>query len=355
VGSLPTYALLAIFAAAAAGVWIAGVKLSDTTDVLSTRLGFGEAFGGLIVLAIATNLPEIAITVSAALAHDLGIAVGNILGGIALQTVVLAILDVVGVGAAAPLMYRAASLTIALEALLVIAVLVVVVAGNQLPTSLTAARLDPGAVVIVLLWGVGLWLIGLSRRGLPWHEEGQPPDGQVRPRGHAEQRKADRAAKQGQSTSRVAGIFAVAAVATLVGGIVLERSGERIAAHVGISGVLFGATVLAAATALPELSTGLAAIRLGDYQLAVADIFGGNAFLPVLFLLASLLSGRAVLPHAQATDIYLTALGMLLTAIYLAGMIFRPRRQVLRMGIDSAAVVVVYAIGLVGLFAVAGK
>jgi cation:H+ antiporter len=118
--------------------------------------------------------------------------------------------------------------------------------------------------------------------------------------------------------------------------------------------VLFGATILAAATSLPELSTGLQSIRQGDDQLAVSDIFGGNAFLPVLFLFATLLSGRAVLPTAQATDIYLTGVGMLLTVVYVAGLLFRPARRVLGMGLDSLVVLTLYAAGVAGLFAIAG-
>ena len=94
-------------------------------------------------------------------------------------------------------------------------------------------------------------------------------------------------------------------------------------------------------------------MRQGDDQLAVSDIFGGNAFLPVLFLLASLMSGKAVLPQAQATDIYLTGVGMLLTVVYLAGLLFRPKRRMLGMGMDSIVVLVLYAISLAGLFAIA--
>ena len=84
--SLPILSL--VFAVAAAVVWLAGVYISKTTDVLSSRFGLGEALGGLILLAIVTNLPEIAITASGAMRNQLGLATGNILGGIAIQTVV---------------------------------------------------------------------------------------------------------------------------------------------------------------------------------------------------------------------------------------------------------------------------
>jgi len=350
---LPLALLLAIFVGSAGAIWVAGTRLSDTTDVLATRLGLGEALGGVILLAIATNLPEIAITGSAALAHNLGIAIGNILGGIAIQTVVLVALDAFGVRGERPLTYRAASLQLVLEGAFVVAVLVVSVAGTRLPRSLIAFRVAPAGLLIAVLWIVGLLLLSRAGKDLPWHEAGQPPDSQDPPRGVAAKQKEQHATEQNKSTARTAAVFAVSAVVTLVAGVLLERSGNGIAGHIGLSGVLFGATILAAATSLPELSTGLTSVRLGDYQLAMSDIFGGNAFLPVLFLFASLLSGTAVLPQAQDTDVYLTALGALLTVVYVVGLIFRPRRRIARMGIDSLAVLVLYVLGVAGLVAIA--
>ncbi|MFP3581291.1 hypothetical protein [Arthrobacter sp. fls2-241-R2A-200] len=135
-------------------------------------------------------------------------------------------------------------------------------------------------------------------------------------------------------------IFLVAAAATLGAGVVLERSGEAIAGQIGLSGVLFGATFLALATSLPEISTGLTSVKHGDSKLAFSDIFGGNAFLPVLFLAAVLISGKPVLPLAQSTDIYLTALAILLTLIYMPGLIFRPSNKILGMGLDSLIVLI---------------
>lgn len=350
--SLPI--LLLMFAGSAGVIWLAGIRLSDATDILATRLHLGQALGGGILLAIATNLPEIAITTSAAAAGHMDVAVGNILGGIAIQTVVLVLLDRFGMREQEPLTYRAASLTLVIEGLLVIGVLIVAIMATQLPASMIVFRLTPGSVCIAMFWLFGMYLVARADRGLPWHEtSGNAPDAQRKPKGHSRKAKEQGGPAPSVSTAHAATIFLLAAAVTLVCGVLLERTGQAIASHIGMSGMLFGATVLAAATALPEVSTGFASIKLDDYQLAVSDIFGGNAFLPVLFLLAVLISGQAVLPHAGATDIYLAALGILLTCIYIAGLIFRPRHKVAGMGLDSLAVLVTYLVGMLGFFAIA--
>ena len=345
--------LVLIFAGCAAVIWIAGIWLSNTTDVLDVRLHLGSALGGVVLLGITTNLPEIAITVAAAVTHQIGIAIGNILGGIAIQTLVLVALDAFGGKRTAPLTYQAASLGLVLEAGLVIAVLTIAVMGSQLPSSLQFGRFAPASILIAVLWLAGVFLLGKSRGHLPWQESGEAPGNQEPPMGHAKQMKNQHATAKKVSTARAGVVFAVAAVATLAAGYALEQSGDQIAGHIGLTGVLFGSTVLAAATSLPELSTGITSVRLGDTQLAMSDIFGGNAFLPVLFLLATLIAGQPVLPQARNTDIYLTGLGILLTAVYIFGLIFRPRRSVARMGPDSLAVLGLYGLGIAGLIAIA--
>ena len=343
--SLPI--LILIFLGGAIAVWFAGIQLSNTTDVIASRFGLGQALGGLILLAIATNLPEIAITVSAALSHNLGIAIGNILGGIGIQTVVLVLLDIFGLWRKDALSYAAASLELVLEGVLVVAILTISIMGTQLPQSLIFAHVAPGGLLIIVAWIVGLLLLSKAREDLPWQEKGQAPDTLQGKRGDKTKETA-----QKWSTTHVIVVFVIAALVTLIAGVVLEESGNGIATHIGLSGVLFGSTILAASTSLPELSTGLASVKVGAYNLAFSDIFGGNAFLPVLFLVATLLSGQAVLPQAKNTDIYLGGLGILLTTVYIYGLIFRPKRQILHMGIDSLIVLVVYVVGIAGLFAI---
>nr|WP_282447860.1 hypothetical protein [Micrococcus sp. JXJ CY 30] len=189
-------------------------------------------------------------------------------------------------------------------------------------------------------------LVQRSGKHLPWHEDGRAPDATASPA---------KKKTHPMSTRKATIVFTISAAATLLAGVVLERAGDAASSQLGLSGVLFGATVLALATSLPEISTGLQAIKQGDNNLAISDIFGGNAFLPVLFLVATVLSGTAVLPQANSSDIYLTALAALLTLVYIVGLIFRPTRRIAGMGIDSLIVLALYTVGIGGLFAITAK
>src|SRR3954451_14911811 len=93
-GSFATLPLILIFAGSAVIIWVAGIRLSSSTGALDTHFKLGSALGGLLLLAIATDLPELAITITAAFTYNRGLAVGNLFGAIATQTICLSPLDV---------------------------------------------------------------------------------------------------------------------------------------------------------------------------------------------------------------------------------------------------------------------
>src|SRR5262249_49317733 len=77
--------LVIVFLVGAAATWAAGIRLSKTTDALDVRFNLGAELGGILLLAIAGTLPELAITVSAAAQGDLSLAAGNLIGGSAVR------------------------------------------------------------------------------------------------------------------------------------------------------------------------------------------------------------------------------------------------------------------------------
>jgi cation:H+ antiporter len=68
--------------------------------------------------------------------------------------------------------------------------------------------------------------------------------------------------------------------------------------------------------------------------------------------MASLIGGDAILPNLKPSDIYLTVLGIILTGIYMIGMVIHSKKQILRMGVDSFIVVIVYLLGLWGFLSI---
>ncbi len=340
--------LLLIFLGASGATWAAGITLSKATDALDARLNLGDALGGLILLAVAGSLPELAITISAAAQGNLPLAAGNLIGGIAVQTMVLLLCDI-AVGPERPLTYLVGRLTPVLEGLLVIIVVAGVEMGSLLkPSTAIGGVVNPASLGIVVVWVVGLFVIQRAAKDPRWRVEmpGSQPGRRRRERAHPDQPHP----YAGSSTARVAVMFGVACLITLGAGVLLEVTGNDLANRLGVNGVIFGATVLATATALPEISSGLAAVRLGDNALAMGDIFGGNAFQVCLFLVADLVAGKPVLESAGNLNAWLGALGVSLTAIYGFGVISRPMHCRARLGPDSILALVLFGLGIAGLF-----
>jgi cation:H+ antiporter len=344
-GSLSTPLLVVVFVAGAVATWIAGTALSKTTDALDRRFGLGEALGGVILLAVAGSLPELAITVSAAAKGNLGLAAGNLIGGIAVQTMVLVVCDAAASKTQA-LTYLVGSLVPVLEGLLVIFVVSGVLMGALLPESVKIGTVSPASLAIVLAWLLGIYALNSARKAPRWRVE--MPGSRPGRRHHREPHPQLKPMQAGRAIA----VFLVASAVTLVAGVFLEISGSDLAGRAHITGVIFGATVLSVATALPEISSGIAAVRLGDNELAVADIFGGNSFQVVLFLLADLIAAKPVLPTAGHQNSWLAILGIALTVIYSWGVVMRREGVVLRLGRDSVLAIVIFGLGIAGLVAV---
>jgi len=332
--------LLTIFIIATIAIWMIGIKLTKAIDAITTHFGLGEAFGGMVFLAIVTNLPEIAITAVAAYHRDYDIAISNILGGIALQTVVLSLIDVFGVGRSAPLTQKGHSKILILEGVALIFILSIVIIAKQFPSSLIYYRTTPFEWLILIIWLGTIYMISKM----------VDPKKNINKELSIHHLKFPKSTFKGSIKGAIF-VLVIGAIITLFAGWGLEITGETLANRWGMSGVLFGGTILALCTALPEISTGIASAKIRDYNMAVSDIFGGNAFLPVLFLMASMIGGDAILPNLKPSDIYLTVLGIILTGIYMAGMVIHSKKQIFRMGIDSFIVVILYLIGLCGLLA----
>jgi cation:H+ antiporter len=339
--SLPL--LLGIFIAAATATWVSGTFLSQATDILDDRFGLGEAVGGLILLGLAGSLPELAITASAALSGDLELATGNLLGGIAMQTLVLVFLDATS-RRRQPLSSLSADASPLLEAAMVVVLVTLAVMGGLLPESTAIGPVSPMSIAIVAFFLLGIFGINVARRRPAWTFAGDAPARAAKPPNRFD----------ASSTRTVLYIFGAASFVTLVAGVGLEQTGNDIAGHLGMNGVVFGATILAAVTALPEVSSGIQAVRLGAVGLAMSDIYGGNAVQLTFFLLADILAGSPVLPQASAESLWLGGLGALVTGIMIYGLLMRPPRKIAGLGPDSLVVLLAYLAGVILLTKVPG-
>ncbi len=342
--SLGLAANLAIFAAAAAVVWVAGVHITRYANVISVRTGIGQALVGMLLLGGVTSLPEVAVAVSAAAHGQATLAVNSVLGGVAMQVAILAIADV-AIGKRAltavvpnPVVFLQGALKVFLLSVVASAIVV----GD-------VAFLGIGLWMWLLLalFLFAMWTLSSTSTRRPWRVvDDEDLEGQEKRRAKQE---AERQASRGLGSTIVRAVIASAAI--IVAGYVLSRTGDAIATQTGLGESFIGAVLVAIATSLPEVSTVLTAVRSGLYTMAVSDIFGTNLFdVALLFVIDAVAGGEPVLNSAGRFSTFAAVIGITTTMMFVAGVAERRDRAVLRMGIDSIGVLVTYLAGLVVLY-----
>jgi len=343
---MPLGALIGIFVGSGVVTWLAGVALAKTTDTLDHRLKIGDALGGLILLGVSGSLPEIAVVFSAARHGHIPVIIGTLIGGLSIQTLLIVMFDVAA-GKERPLSYLAGSVILCFETLFAIGVTVITILATFIPARVNVLGLNPLSIGILVAWILGLLLINKARKVPRFNrvsEDAKPG------RKHHERRAAKpHVFYAGKSTLHVILIFVAASVVTLVAGWLLEESGNALAGALKIGSGIFAATFIALATSIPEISTGLESVFIGDNHLAISDIVGGNAFMLVLFLFADGVARRPVLSGAGRQDLMFALLGAAMMSIYAVSFVVRPRKCYWRLGLDSVLVFLLYVAAMIAL------
>jgi cation:H+ antiporter len=149
-------------------------------------------------------------------------------------------------------------------------------------------------------------------------------------------------------------LFTFASVAAiLIAGVVAARTANVLAIKTGLGPSIVGFVLGGVATSLPEMSSSLSAARQEQYEMTFSDAFGTNLFsVMLLFVCDAAFPGGPILNAVGGGrfSLFAAILGAAVTAVYVAGLIARPRKVLLRMGVDSALVLGLCAGGLVLLY-----
>jgi cation:H+ antiporter len=339
----------AVFALAAGIVWLAGTRIARYADRISRQTGLGGVVVGLLLLGGVTSLPEAAVSITSAYAGNAALAVNSLLGGVAMQVAILAVADA-AIGREA-LTSVLASPAVLLQAALNVLMLALVAAGTVI-VGVQVLGVGLWSWAIVVVYAISITMIVRNQGHAAWMPVKRGA------RAADSEKRSHEPAKPSQQPGEKLGatiaktVFAGALI--LIAGFVLSRTGEAIAEQTGLGSSFVGAVLVAISTSLPEVSTVLGAVKLRRYEMAVADIFGTNLFDIVLVFVADLVyTGGPVLGEVGRFSTVAALLGIAVTTLFLVGLIERRDRTVMRMGVDSLAVLIVYFGGVFMLYRIA--
>lgn len=212
-------------------------------------LGVSTLVIGLIVVGIATSMPEVFVGGVAAWDGKTRIAIGNALGSnIANIGLVLGATALL-----APIVVQ--SQTLRREFLLMLAAMLI---AFLLMSDLRLARVDG----LLLLGSLGLmltWIVYQARREAAGAQVGEE--------------QADTPGRARSIVSMLVGLTILLAGAEL-----LVRGAVHIARELGVDDLVIGLTIVAVGTSLPELAASLMSMARKEMDLALGNVIGSNMF-----------------------------------------------------------------------------
>lgn len=325
---------IGVLAACALTIAVVGTRLTRVVDQLADKTGLGEAIAGALLLGAATSLSGIVLSVTAAWKGHPELAISNALGGIAVQTLFLAVADVSY--RRANLEHAAASAPNLLQNALLITLLALILLAPSLP-EFTLWGVSPVTPVLFGLYIYGIILVKGARQSPMWKPSITDETRSDVPDDSAET----------PTLTRLVVEFVVLMCVMGLAGWTLEPAATNVAAQTGLGQTAVGVLLTATSTSLPELVTSVAAVRRGALTLAVGGIIGGNAF-DTLFTAASDIAYReGSIYHAvsEATIIWIT-LSLLMTSILMMGLVRRQEQGLAGIGTESVAIIVLYGLGV---------
>jgi cation:H+ antiporter len=331
---------LIIFAIASLVIAAAGTRMTKLADEIADVTGLGEAVIGAILLGACTSLSGSVTSVTAAWQGNAELAVSNGIGGIAAQTLFLAIADMTY--RKANLEHVAASQENLAQSTLLMGLLSLPLLATFAP-EVTFWHIHPMSPFMLGAYAFGIFQL-TQMRSMPMWKPHLTPD---------TQREDEEHQPATQTLARMLGEFAVLALTVGFAGYAIADVAPDIASRFGLSQTLIGSLFTAISTSLPELITVLAAVRRGAYTLAVGDIIGGNTF-DVLFLAFSdfaFLEG-SIFHTMNDQQLFIIALTMAMTSILLLGLLRRERHGVYGIGFESLSILLLYGFGMAVIFMV---
>ena len=340
-GGLSLTLSVVLFAVSAIAILVAGTRLTRVADALADRTGLGEALVGAVLLGGSTSLSGIVTSVTAAYSGSAELAISNAAGGIAAQTVFLAVAD--AFYRRANLEHAAASTANLAQGTLLVALLAIPLMAFAGP-EVTLWGIHPATPLLLAGYIFGLRIISETQEDPMWG-----------PRVTTEtQDEEEQDSEDGDTAGfSLAGLwvrFAAFALVIGVAGWVVARTGINIAEETGLSATFVGGILTAVVTSLPELVTSVVAVRRGALTLAVGGIIGGNAFDTIFVAFSDIAYRDGSIYHAiSGQQVYLISLTVLMTGVLLLGLLRRQERGFANIGFESFLILLLYVGSFVSL------